>query len=266
MTLDDQVKLVQVADSHILYDVALLENPQPTLFQRNPVSAATSRDRQNPPPCIPSVDCPGDQSTTQPVGQATGIGRGKVCFFQHAGLKLVCRHYYRGGLMARFLKDWYFGRRLEHSRAFREWCLLRTLQKLALPVPVPVAAHVHQKGWFYQADLLTQALEQTETLADTLLQQPISDVLWRQVGRCIRRFHDANVFHADLNARNILLQGEDGVYLIDFDRGSIRPGTSAWKQQNLQRLYRSLKKFQAGYPTMYFSEQDWQHLQQGYEA
>ncbi len=59
---------------------------------------------------------------------------------------------------------------------------------------------------------------------------------------CVRRFHDANVFHADLNLMNILVS--DQVYLIDFDRGKIMPSAarSGWKESNINRLERSVNK------------------------
>ena len=55
------------------------------------------------------------------------------------------------------------------------------------------------------------------------------------------RFHDAGVFHADLNARNILLAGIT-VYLIDFDRARIGSPSVVNAKRNLQRLHRSLEK------------------------
>jgi 3-deoxy-D-manno-octulosonic acid kinase len=73
----------------------------------------------------------------------------------------------------------------------------------------------------YRADLITQRIENSESLAARLLEGPLSLTQWIAVGRCIRRFHDAGVHHADLNAHNILLTPEQ-VYLIDFDRGTLR--------------------------------------------
>jgi 3-deoxy-D-manno-octulosonic acid kinase len=64
---------------------------------------------------------------------------------------------------------------------------------------------------------------------------------WSAVGRCLRRFHDAGVCHADLNAHNILLDEAGKPFLIDFDRGT-RRGAGAWRGANLSRLRRSLDK------------------------
>lgn len=58
----------------------------------------------------------------------------------------------------------------------------------------------------------------------------------------MRRFHDANVFHADLKLMNIVVSEQ--VYLIDFDRGMILPSAarSGWKESDINRFERSLNK------------------------
>jgi 3-deoxy-D-manno-octulosonic acid kinase len=86
---------------------------------------------------------------------------------------------------------------------------------------------------------------------------------WRAVGRCIRRFHDAGVYHADLNAHNVLLAGSV-VYVLDFDRGRYRaPGT--WQAANLARLRRSLDKLARQSKSFFCTEDDWVALGEGYD-
>jgi len=245
---DNNVKVLQIGSSHILYDAFLIDEPDNRLF---------------------SFNCePGSEKNQK---QAAGIGRAPVKFFQFQGLSLVLKHYYRGGLIARMISDWYLGGQLDKTRAYREWCLLRTMRNLDLPVPKPVAAQVIKKALFYQADLITVEIERSETLADYIMNKAISESLWQNIGRCLKRFHAHNIFHADLNARNILLQMPEGaksdefdVYLIDFDRGDIRPGGDAWKRENMARLKRSLEKFQRNYDGFNFDEKCWQCLLDGY--
>ena len=88
-------------------------------------------------------------------------------------------------------------------------------------------------------------------------------------GAAIAAFHRRGVHHADLNAHNVLLR-YDGraaapVYLIDFDRGRIRP-RGTWEQHVLQRLRRSLDKVKRQQPGSTFEENDWRALMAGYEA
>jgi 3-deoxy-D-manno-octulosonic acid kinase len=123
---------------------------------------------------------------------------------------------------------------------------------------------VTRHGLFHRADLVTLRIEESETLADVLLSRPLDPDAWQAVGRCIRRFHDHHIWHADLNARNILLDGREEVYLIDFDRGRFRYIGETWKAANLARLQRSLLKFQSLHAAFNYSDADWKSLLGGY--
>ncbi|HVF34656.1 MAG TPA: lipopolysaccharide kinase InaA family protein, partial [Candidatus Saccharimonadia bacterium] len=61
-------------------------------------------------------------------------------------------------------------------------------------------------------------------------------------GDTIRRFHDAGVWHADLNAHNVLRDEAGAFWLLDFDRGWLAPPRERWRRANLARLERSLRK------------------------
>ena len=131
----------------------------------------------------------------------------------------------------------------------------------------PAGADTHRRalparGLFYRADLITQRIENSESLAAKLAQGPLSLSEWIAIGRCIRRFHDAGVHHADLNAHNILLTPEQ-VYLIDFDRGELRK-RGWWADTTLVRLYRSLEKVTLLAAPESFTDEDWHSLLAGY--
>jgi len=129
-------------------------------------------------------------------------------------------------------------------------------------VPTPIAARFVRKGAFYTADLITQRIENSESLTQALLRGPLPLTQWIAIGRCIRRFHDAGVCHADLNAHNILLTSAQ-VYLIDFDRGTLRK-RGWWADTTLVRLYRSLEKITLLAAPESFTDQDWHSLLAGY--
>jgi len=133
------------------------------------------------------------------------------------------------------------------TRAFREFRLLAELVDRGLPVPAPVAARYVRGGAAYRADLLTRRVP-GETLAALLAQDRLDAALAARVGRTLAAFHRAGVWHADLNAHNILIDAEGTVTLIDFDRGRLRTPRFAWQQDNLQRLLRSLRKLGAREP------------------
>ena len=154
-------------------------------------------------------------------------GRGTTHFVEIAGQDCVLRHYRRGGMVAGLLGDRYWRGTLPASRAWREWHLLADLSAQGLPVPVPVAARVITRGPFYQADIIMRRLNGTRSLSQALVDGQLSEAQWQTIGQCIRRFHQAGVYHADLNAHNILLadgskKTDDAVWLIDFDKGEVR--------------------------------------------
>ncbi|MBH04580.1 MAG: hypothetical protein CMP08_10765 [Xanthomonadales bacterium] len=83
----------------------------------------------------------------------------------------------------------------------------------------------------------------------------------------IATLHARGVCHADLNARNILLDGAHKPWLIDFDRARYRnPRRGRWRESNLARLKRSLDKFAARAPVFHFGRADWAALRAGYET
>jgi len=173
------------------------------------------------------------------------------------GGEWVLRHYRRGGLPARVSRDFYLWFGSERSRPWREWRLLASLYEEGLPVPQPVAARVVRVGVGYRGDLLTRRIPAARSLAESL--RAGNTVPWQDIGRTLRRFHDANVCHADLNAHNVMLDEDGRVWLLDFDRGTRRRDGS-WKQANLRRLQRSLRKLGLG------REAEWQSLLDGYRG
>ena len=196
--------------------------------------------------------------------KSTAAGRGQVYFFSRGSLGLVLRHYRRGGLLGKVISDCYLGFSPRGSRPFREWRLLQKLYALGLPVPRPAAARIIRGPGFYRGDLVTLEVENAPPLSALLQERPLGEKAWRAVGRTIRRFHDAGVSHSDLNAANILLRDME-VFLLDFDKGSIRPD-GAWKKAQLERLQRSLEKWRRQAGTFHFSQPDWEALVAGYKT
>ena len=177
-----------------------------------------------------------------PVGVG---GRGGAWFVRWGGEDIVLRHYYRGGFVAHLSKRRYVFTGFERSRSFREFWILAQLFKLNLPVPEPVGALTERVGTFrYQAAILVRripgavAMLEHDSIAD--------DLIWREVGETIGRFHAEGLDHVDLNCDNILVS-DKGIYLIDFDRCKLRGqqsgiGVAGWQKRNLNRLKRSLEK------------------------
>jgi 3-deoxy-D-manno-octulosonic acid kinase len=211
----------------------------------------------------------GEETFSPRAWQDTGAllggapGRGTTVFVRDETGELALRHYRRGGLISKWVSDRYLWLGLSRSRPWREYSLLLTLHGMGLPVPRPVAARCERDGLFYRADLITERLPGV-TLAAALSSSILPTMVLQAVGACIRRFHDAGVYHADLNARNILLTEEQGVALLDFDRGRLRKDDGSWRGKNLARLHRSLSKFHRQQASFAFDEGVWQTILSGY--
>lgn len=175
--------------------------------------------------------------------QARG-GRGSVVFVDTPAGVCALRHYHRGGMVAPILGDRYLWTGRELTRGFAEFRLLAELRQRGLPVPPPIAARYRRRGPYYTADLLTRRIEHTRTLAECIASGELDAELAGRVGALIAPFHAQGVDHADLNAHNVLI-GPNGLWLVDFDRGRIRPSRGEWGPANLHRLRRSLLKLGA---------------------
>lgn len=196
-------------------------------------------------------------------------GRGTTWFVQTQdlfGVNCALRHYYRGGLWGKINKDRYYFTSLQETRSFAEFHLLNRLHQAGLPVPKPIGAHVHQHALgCYSADILTERIENAQDLTALLQHSELSAAAWQQIGSLIRRLHDMQICHTDLNAHNILVQHTaetEHYWLLDFDKCGEKSG-NFWKAENLQRLHRSFVK-EVGRLGIRFTEQHWQYLLAGY--
>ncbi|HBO38705.1 MAG TPA: 3-deoxy-D-manno-octulosonic acid kinase [Pasteurellaceae bacterium] len=202
------------------------------------------------------------------IGSAKG--RGTTWFVQGQdlfGMNGALRHYYRGGILGKINKDLYRFNSLEETRSFAELRLLDWLHQVGLPVPKPIAAKVETGFGGYRADILLEKLENTQDLTALLQHTSLPGQSWWKIGKLIRHLHDLQICHTDLNAHNILLQRidqQEKYWLLDFDKCGQKSGNS-WKQENLQRLYRSFMK-EIGRMHIQFTEQNWQALLEGYES
>ncbi|WP_337924713.1 3-deoxy-D-manno-octulosonic acid kinase [Szabonella alba] len=195
------------------------------------------------------------------LGQSQG--RNAAYFLRHAGLELVLRHFWRGGLVGRINPDLFLRVPVARSRAMREFLLLDWMREQGLSVPRPVAAGFSPAGPFYRADILTERIPDSRTMADCLSEAPLPPEIWGAVGDMVGRMHRLGVHHSDLNCRNILLTGDGAVWLIDFDKCDRRaPGD--WVAANLARLKRSFEKEKRKVPGLHWDDAVWQALCEGH--
>lgn len=201
------------------------------------------------------------QASGDIVGEATG--RGTTFFIRRPDTTWVLRHFKRGGLVGKLLNDQYIYTGLARSRPFAEFKLLHAMREAGLNAPQPVSAQVVRSGLIYRADLITLMIPHSRDLHDVLCERELTDLEWSQVGYAVARMHNAQVYHHDLNVRNLMLDDSGNIWVIDLDRCYLRKG-DFWKVQTLNRLARSLNKELARNSTFHFTENNWRTLINAY--
>jgi len=235
-------QFIATAGGGILYDASRLSKPDEEMFSRSHWASLGAIE-----------EIAGGRSSIA-VLNAGAAGA------DAEGSRWVLRHYRRGGLVAKLSQDSYLWTGAARTRSFAEWRLLAELRRRGLPVPAPIAARYVRGLVTYRADLITELLPNTRTLADAITGCDLPEAGWRAVGKTIAAFHREGVHHADLNANNILLaDSSPEVFVLDFDRGRIE-ARGAWEQAVLARLRRSLEKITSQRADVRFGERQWHWL------
>ncbi len=178
-------------------------------------------------PAFPSLQA-------QPVTEG---GRNAAWYIDCDGHKGVLRHYRRGGWAASVSQDRYLWTGARNVRSLNEFDMLRSLYEAGLPVPRPYAAVYWKQGFAYRAAIIMEEIPNVRPLASAL-----DDADSEQVARAIYTMHEQGVWHADLNAYNVLLDPEGRAWLIDFDKARRTTLSLERRSANLLRLRRSLAK------------------------
>ena len=230
--------LISTDNSRILYDATALDAPEAAQFD------------------------PGYWENRNAV-IARPAGRGSAVVIRYSKGEAVLKRYFRGGMMAKINQALYLFTGYERSRAFREFRLLQTMESHSLPVPEALAVICEKSGGlFARMALLTRRIADTETLAARQKKQMVSSSDWKKIGQTLEKFHKHGIFHADLNANNLLLDTVGRVFLIDFDKCRHKQPDANWQKKNIKRLKRSLEKI---FPGDLFPRAGWDVLLRAYE-
>ncbi|MCP3699899.1 MAG: 3-deoxy-D-manno-octulosonic acid kinase [Aliivibrio sp.] len=197
------------------------------------------------------------QQQNKVIGSAQG--RGTTWFVALDKMDAALRHYRRGGLFGKLIKDHYIFTGWEQTRSYQEFQLLQTLIKAGVNVPKPIAAKAVKRTFCYQADLLSEKIPNAQDLVSILQEKALSKEIYQKIGNEIRKMHAAQVNHTDLNIHNILIDNNDKVWIIDFDKCYQQKGDD-WKQGNWNRLKRSFIK-EVGKRNIHWNEEEWTNLE-----
>lgn len=196
------------------------------------------------------------QQQNKIIGSAQG--RGTTWFVALDKIDAALRHYRRGGLFGKLIKDHYIFTGWEKTRSYQEFQLLNTLIEAGVNVPKPIAAKAVKRTFCYQADLLSEKIPNARDLVAILQERPLSQDMYQKIGREIRKMHAAQVNHTDLNIHNILIDDKENVWIIDFDKCHQQKGDD-WKQGNWDRLKRSFIK-EVNKRNLHWSGDEWAYL------
>jgi 3-deoxy-D-manno-octulosonic acid kinase len=164
----------------------------------------------------------------EPVeGALRAAGRGNTMFVGNVPRQFVLRHYLRGGLIGKIVRDVYVWAGEDPTRPFLACRMLAKMADSGLRVPRPAAAR------------------------------------YRRLGAAVQDFHEKGVFHADMNAYNLQIDKDGDLWMLDFDRGRLLP-PGPWQQKTLSRLHRSLQKIVSLDPRLHFRTQNWEQFLEGY--
>tara|TARA_B100001057_G_scaffold102991_1_gene100332 strand:+ start:42813 stop:43541 length:729 start_codon:yes stop_codon:yes gene_type:complete len=187
----------------------------------------------------------------------------------------IKKHYFRKGLM-KFLGDNYLYAKLQNTRSFQEYSILKYLVKKNFNTCKPIIGWISSNMISYKANLVVEKIEDTKTLSATLIsiyrgERDASAISsgYHLLGKEVARMHHHGVFHGDLNANNILVTGEifnstdkssKGIYIIDFDKSKIQKISKKDISSNINRLKRSLDKIGI------YNENDFKSFEIGYKS
>jgi len=156
---------------------------------------------------------------------------------------VVIKHYRRGGLMRYFIKRRYL--KFGETRSQVEFESMHKLRQLGIRTPEPVA-YAYRGFPLYFAWLITREVENSRTLAE-LSCHDINrvSIIMDKVIEQIDKLVECRFIHVDLHPGNILVDGDDNIYIIDFDKGHV---SSAQKERlydiYYQRWRRAIAKHQ----------------------
>ncbi|MDZ7832958.1 MAG: lipopolysaccharide kinase InaA family protein [Desulfobacterales bacterium] len=175
--------------------------------------------------------------------QGTLGGRTRILSEELPGIgRVVIKPYHRGGILRHFNRRTYINTGMPRSQA--EFMRLDYVRQIGVNAPEPVAFATRGR-LFYHAWLVTKELPAARSLADAAL-NPANlpgDAVSRTAAH-INRLIRHRILHVDLHPGNVLLDAENRVYIIDFDKARItRQSTEQLALRYCRRWQRAVAKY-----------------------
>ena len=190
-------------------------------------------------------------------------GRSSVTIAQLEGIgSVVVKYYTRGGLLRFIVKRRYL--KWGKKRCQVEYELLQKVRSLGVNAPEPIS-YASQGGLFYKGWLVTKEIKQKQTLAEfSSSDKGRCHILMKELIDQISILINNNIFHVDLHPGNVLVDSNDRVFLLDFDKACLsRQNKNKLRDHYLKRWRRAVIKHRL--PEM-LSEMIFTGLQKNYEV
>ncbi len=201
-----------------------------------------------------------DHLASADISSLPTAGRGRGTLRRLAlpnGTSLLIRRYRRGGVFRAVNKEKYFSpyRPLDEIRICRE------AAARGVPVARAVGAIVEARPPFWLCSLATEEIKDVIDLGEYALWLPAAPTreimaekreIIEAVGKAVRKMHDAGLYHADLQVKNIMVRRSTTgveVFFVDLDKSVIKDQISLKSRvRNLRRLNRSMMKMRLDPP------------------
>jgi len=175
------------------------------------------------------------------VNPALG-GRTSITVTRLQGIgSVVIKYYRRGGAIRYLIKQRYL--KCGKTRCQIEYELLQKVRDLGINAPEPVA-FAYRGRLFYQCWLVTREVQDHQTLAQlSRSNQEQARMAMKAVIEQVSMLIRNKILHVDLHPGNVIVDNQNQVYLLDFDKGGIFNGNkNALRTRYLRRWNRAIQK------------------------
>lgn len=154
---------------------------------------------------------------------------------------VAVKYYHRGGIVRHFIKKRYF--KWGKTRSQKEYELLQKVRGLGINTPEPIA-FAYRGRLFYQAWLVTREIKQHQTLANlSIINEERTHFVMKNIIDQVTTLIKSGILHVDLHPGNVIVDNQDRVYILDFDKGSFFTGNiNVLKNRYLSRWTRAIQK------------------------
>ena len=185
-------------------------------------------------------------------------GRNSITVVRLQGIgSVVIKYYRRGGAIRYLMKKRYV--KCGKTRCEIEYELLQKVRSLGINAPEPVA-FAYRGRLFYQCWLVTREIQDHQTLVQiSRSNAELARMAMKAVVKQVSMLIQNNILHADLHPGNVIVDNQNQVYLLDFDKGDVLPGDkNTLRARYLRRWNRAIQKH--GLPKILSEVNGFNHL------